>query len=249
MKEDYSWVKLFRKITEWGWWSDDAVFRFFVGIILLANYKDGEFKGQTIKRGSFITSIPNLCTYFQMSERKIRRCLKNLKESGEILDEANNHFRKITIINYNEYQDELPLTKQQGNRKGKQQGNRQDKKQDKGHGKQQSNRHPIEERKKNMCPTDTYSQEHPSRAPAGRTPAAVTFADIRQFQIDNRVGSGELVSEFYDAFTQSGTRIPDDWQQVYTRYAKAPCLAQVEFIENLTGGKYHEKWGKADAGA
>ena len=33
-------IKIDRKITEWGWWSDDTVFRFFVGIILLANFKD-----------------------------------------------------------------------------------------------------------------------------------------------------------------------------------------------------------------
>ena len=234
-------IKIDRKITEWGWWSDDTIFRFFVGIILLANFKDSVFKGKFVERGSFITSIPKLCAYFEMSERKVRRCLTSLKETGEIIDEANNHFRKITIINYNEYQDNLPLPKRKDNR----QGNRKDKRKD----NRQNNRDPIEERKKYKSPTDSCTENATPRAPDGRAPAAVTYQQMRRYQIDNAIGSGETVSEFYNGFVKSDTRFPENWQSVYTQYVRADFDAQIEFIERLQSGAYREKWGTADAGA
>ena len=243
-------IKICRKIRDWRWWSDDAVLRFFIGIILLANYKDAEFKGETIKRGSFVTSIPNLCTYLEMSERKVRRCLECLKSTGEITDIANNHFRVITVVNYDEYQDVLPLSKKQGKRQGNKQGKRKVKGQDKEQGNKQGKRYPIEESKKCVCLTDTHTQQENNSASPGalgeRGHAAVTWNEIRQYQIDNHIGGGEIVDDFYDAFKKSGTRIPDNWQDLYCRFARADYDAQLEFAKNLKDGKYYDKWGKAD---
>lgn len=232
-------IKIDRKITEWGWWSDDTVFRFFVGIILLANFKDSFFKEKLVERGSFITSIPKLCAYFEMSERKVRRCLTSLKETGEIIDEANNHFRKITIINYNEYQDNLPLPKRKDNR----QGNRKDKRKD----NRQGNRDPIEERKKYKNPTDSYTEQAPlPRALGERGHAApVTYIDVRQYQIDNRIGGGEDASEFCEAFEKSGTRYPPDWQKIYRAFVKAKSAERESFLNKLSAGGFRDKWGAA----
>ena len=238
-------IKICRKIRDWRWWSDDAVFRFFIGIILMANYKDAEFKGEIIKRGSFVTSIPNLCTYMEMSEWKVRRCLECLKSTGEITDKANNRFRVITVINYDEYQDVLPSKKPKGKPKGKPK--------DKQQGKAKGNPHPIEESKKCVCLTDTHTQQEnkpPSPpAPEGRAASAVTYQEIRQFQIENHIGGGEIVDDFYDAFHESNTRFPENWQQVYTRFARADYPEQDEFVRRLKSGDYHSKWGKVDAGA
>ena len=215
----------------------------------MANYKDAEFKGEIIKRGSFVTSIPNLCTYLEMSERKVRRCLECLKTTGEITDIANNHFRIITIVNYDEYQDVLPLSKKQGKRQGKKQGKRNDK----GQSNEQGKRYPIEESKKCVCLTDTHTQQENNaaapRALEERGHAAVTWNEIRQYQIDNHIGGGEIVDDFYDAFHESNTRFPENWQQVYTRFARADYPEQDEFVRRLKSGDYHSKWGKVDAGA
>lgn len=229
-------IKIDRKITEWGWWSDDTVFRFFVGIILLANFKDSLFKGKLVERGSFITSIPKLCAYFEMSERKVRRCLTSLKETGEIIDEANNHFRKITIINYNEYQDNLPLSKRKDNR----QGNRKDKRKD----NRQGNRDPIEERKKYKSPTDSCTEKAAPRAPSEEPAAAapVTYVDVRQYQIDNRIGCGEDASEFCSGFEKSGTKYPSDWQKIYRAFVKADEVERERFLNKLSTGGFREKW-------
>ena len=229
------WIKSYRKFMEWRWWSDDAVFRFFHGLLYLANLADNGYKDKMVERGSFITSIPSLCTTLHMSEKKVRRCLKCLVSTGEIIDEPTNRDRKITIVNYALYQDPnaiQPLPKRKGKGKGK--GN------------------PIKERKKCVCLTDTHThKEEAASAPhaLGERASAVTYGEIRQFQIDNHIGGGEIVDDFFDAFHESNTRFPENWQQVYTRFARADYPEQDEFVRRLKSGDYHSKWGKVDAGA
>ena len=64
-------VSTWRKMHEWEWYDDDAVFKIFIGFLWLANYKDQQWKGITIKRGSFITSTAKLCNYFNKSKNTI----------------------------------------------------------------------------------------------------------------------------------------------------------------------------------
>lgn len=98
-------VSTWRKMHEWEWYDDDAIFKVFIGFLWLANYKDQQWKGITIKKGSFVTSIANLCTYFRKSKNTILRCLDCLKSTGEILDEVvPNQYRVITVVNYDKYQ-------------------------------------------------------------------------------------------------------------------------------------------------
>ena len=104
-----------------------------------------------------------------------------------------------------------------------------------------------------MCLTDTHTQQENNaaapRALEERGHAAVTWNEIRQYQIDNHIGGGEIVDDFYDAFHESNTRFPENWQQVYTRFARADYPEQDEFVRRLKSGDYHSKWGKIDAGA
>lgn len=98
-------VSAWRKMHEWEWYDDDAIFKIFIGFLWLANYRDQQWKGITIKRGSFVTSVANLCTYFRKSKNTILRCLDCLKSTGEILDEVvPNKYRIITVVNYDKYQ-------------------------------------------------------------------------------------------------------------------------------------------------
>ena len=181
-----------------------------------------------------------------MSERKVRRCLECLKSTGEITDIANNHFRVITVVNYDEYQDVLPLSKKQGKRQGKRKGKGQDKEQ----GNKQGKRYPIEESKKCVCLTDTHTQENEAAAPGalGERERAdkVTYVDVRRYQIDNRIGGGEEASEFYSGFEKSGTRIPDDWQKIYRAFIRASDDERERFMTKLLGGGFRDKWGADD---
>ena len=147
------YIKIDRQITDWGWWTDDAVFRIFIGLIILANYKDSQFKMQTVKRGSFVTSIEKLCTFFGVGESKLRRCLKCLCKTGEITDEPTNKYRLITIVNYDMYQgvDNILIPSESKNKpRNKSKNKSSNKPKNKSKNNPQSNQYPIKERNKSI---------------------------------------------------------------------------------------------------
>ncbi len=133
---DGGFISLWRKINEWEWYEDDSVFKIYIGLICLANYKDGQWKGIPIKRGSFVTSTEKLCNYFRKNKNTVLRCLKCLSDTGEIRNEVvPNKYRVITIVNYDKYQSvvqNLNNTRdnQKGNRKGNDRNNSQNKNRD-----------------------------------------------------------------------------------------------------------------------
>ena len=238
MKEDYSWIKLFRKITEWEWYGDVYVFKLFVHLLIIANHETKRVNRITIERGSILTSVAALSAGAKIGTGAVKRALKLLVESGDITDVVKpNKYRIITIKNYNKYQSvgsqrtNKPTNKPTTNNKDK------------------ISTDILSEKKKCVCPTGTHThKEEAASAPHAleERASAVTYGEIRQFQIDNHIGGGEYVLEFYNAFEKSGTRIPDNWQDLYIRYVRAGWEAQDEFIERLEKGEFIKKWGRAD---
>ena len=51
-----TFVKLFRKFTEWEWYDDINVSRVFLHLLITVNWTDKKWKGQEIKRGSIVSS-------------------------------------------------------------------------------------------------------------------------------------------------------------------------------------------------
>ena len=238
MKEDYSWVKLYRKIKDWQYYGDVYVKAVFLHLIIEADHETKMINQIKIERGSTLTSVSALCLGLQMSPKAVKRALKLLAESGDIIDDVKpNKYRIITVKNYNKYQS----VGSQGTNKGTNKGTT--------NNKDKISTDILSEKKKCVCPTGTHThKEEAASAPhaLGERASAVTYGEIRQFQIDNHIGGGEYVSEFYNAFEKSGTRIPDNWQDLYIRYVRAGWEAQNEFIEKLENGEYIEKWGRAD---
>lgn len=101
---DKGWVKKHRSVYEWGWFSDDAVYRFFDCCIMDANIEDGEFLGIKIKRGSFATSYEKMSIRYKMGKNKIRRCIKCLTKTGEIKVKTTTKCTIITVVNFEKYQ-------------------------------------------------------------------------------------------------------------------------------------------------
>lgn len=97
-------IKLDRKILEWEWYSDINTFRLFVHMILKANWKDCNFRGTTVPRGSFVSSIGRLSEETSLTEREIRTAISHLKMTGELTSKSTNRFTVFTIKNYNLYQ-------------------------------------------------------------------------------------------------------------------------------------------------
>lgn len=73
--------------------------------MIKANWCDKDWENTTIKRGQFVTSTQHLSEELGLSFAQIRRCLKKLQDSREIIVNATNRFTLITIVNYSDYQD------------------------------------------------------------------------------------------------------------------------------------------------
>lgn len=100
------YIRLDRKILEWSWYKDTKTKAVFIHCLLSANWKDGNFKGTPVSRGSFVTSLPSLCEATGLTVGEVRVALKHLKTTGEIAVKNFNKFRIITVSNYGLYQDD-----------------------------------------------------------------------------------------------------------------------------------------------
>ena len=118
-----NFIKIDRKILKWEWWSDINTFRLFFYMIISAYWKDGNYKGVEIKRGSFPSSISELSRETNLSVMEIRTALKHLQSTGEITtnqqatnkqnntkltsnltSKKTNKFTIFTVVNYDLYQ-------------------------------------------------------------------------------------------------------------------------------------------------
>ena len=71
-------IKLHRAIVNWEWYSDPNTMRVFIHCLLKANSIDSEFKGVTIKRGSFITGRTILSKELGLTPQQVRTVLNKL---------------------------------------------------------------------------------------------------------------------------------------------------------------------------
>lgn len=98
------YIKLYRDLTEWEWYSDINTCRLFIHMLLKANWKDGNFKGTTVPRGSFISSIGKLADETALTVREVRTGISHLKLTGEVTSKAFSKYTVFTVKNYDLYQ-------------------------------------------------------------------------------------------------------------------------------------------------
>ena len=72
-----SYIRLNRKILDWEWYGDINTCRLFIHMLLKANWKDGEFKGKHIPRGSFVSSFGKLAEETQLTVDEVRTAVKH----------------------------------------------------------------------------------------------------------------------------------------------------------------------------
>lgn len=105
---------LFRSFLEWGWYTDINTKVLFVHMLLKTNWKDGNFRGTTVPRGSFVSSYQRLAEECNMTVNEIRTALKHLVSTGEITVKTTNKYSIFTVNNYCKYQDVNSLDYSQG---------------------------------------------------------------------------------------------------------------------------------------
>ena len=101
---DKEYIKIFRKMLNWEWYTDVNTTKLFLHCLLKANWKDGNWRGYSYKRGQFITSLPTLARETGLTIRQIRTGLEHLKATGEVTDWHDSKIRIITVNFYDEYQ-------------------------------------------------------------------------------------------------------------------------------------------------
>lgn len=102
MHGDY--IKIDRSILEWEWYTDINTKVLFFHMLLKANWKDGNFRGTTVPRGSFVSSIRKLSEETGLTEREIRTGISHLKSTGEVTQKGHSKYSVFTVNNYDIYQ-------------------------------------------------------------------------------------------------------------------------------------------------
>ena len=101
------WIKIHRKLAEWGWASEPNMMSLWVHLLLAASIKDTNYRGQTVKRGDVIFGLAAWSKKTGISIQSLRTCLERLKSTNEITSKSTNRFTVITIVKYEEYQEKL----------------------------------------------------------------------------------------------------------------------------------------------
>lgn len=104
MAKEGSFIKLDRKILQWGWYTNVCTKTLFLHCLLMANWKPGEFQGVRCERGQLITSLESLSRQTGLTVRQVRTALKHLETTGEVTKRATSKFTLLTVNRYDYYQ-------------------------------------------------------------------------------------------------------------------------------------------------
>jgi hypothetical protein len=108
---DNGFITLHRKFLQWEWFDDGEMVRFWIFLLLKANWQQKQWHGILIPRGSFVSSLSHLARDSHRSEQAIRTMCQRLKSTGELTSKSTNRYTIYTIVKYEEYQsEELRLT-------------------------------------------------------------------------------------------------------------------------------------------
>lgn len=102
---DSGWINLHRKMLNWEWYSDINTCRLFIHMILKCNWQEGKFRGKTVPRGSFVSSISKLAEETKLTNDEVRTAISHLIKTNEITKQSTNKYTVFTVVNYNLYQD------------------------------------------------------------------------------------------------------------------------------------------------
>jgi hypothetical protein len=82
-------------------------------LLLVANHKDGQWRGIPIKRGQRLTSLSKLAAETNLSIKNIRTAIKRLKSTNEVASQSSAQSTMFTVVNYDLYQGEASETAHQ----------------------------------------------------------------------------------------------------------------------------------------
>ena len=102
--EQNGYIKLYRQMMDWEWFSDCKTLSVFLFLLLSANHKDASWRGIKILRGQTITTLDKIHSKTGVSLQSVRTCLANLKRTGSISINSTSRYSIITVCKYDSYQ-------------------------------------------------------------------------------------------------------------------------------------------------
>jgi len=97
-------------------------------LLLSVNYEDRQWKGQTIKAGTTVTSWENLAKEIGLSVKQTRTAMDKLERSQEVTRYTTNKWQSISLVKWEKLQVEVP---KEGKQKGSQRATLKEIKEDK----------------------------------------------------------------------------------------------------------------------
>lgn len=105
-------IKIFRKMVSWEWYTDVNTTKLFLHCLLMANWKPGRWKGLSYERGQFYTSLDHLSKETGLTVREVRTALAHLKSTNEVTSKTTNKNTLITVVSFDLYQGERQAERQ-----------------------------------------------------------------------------------------------------------------------------------------
>ena len=110
---DNGFLRLYRRLLDWEWFDNSQMVHLWIYFLLKANYQDGKWHGIEVPRGSFLTSLDNICKDTGLTVQNVRTCINKLKSTSEITIKVTNKYSIITVCKYDLYNvQELEANKQ-----------------------------------------------------------------------------------------------------------------------------------------
>jgi hypothetical protein len=120
----YGWIKVHRQIQSHWLYTDKREFSYFeawIDILLTVNHADAKTMIQgtlyEVKRGQSINSLDTWAKRWKWSKSKVRRFLKTLEIDSMIETKSETITTRLTVCNYDSYQDERNAGETQTKRK------------------------------------------------------------------------------------------------------------------------------------
>jgi hypothetical protein len=98
------YIKLYRKLTQWEWYTDQNTFKLFIHCLLMANHKPNKWQGIIIDTGEFVTSFEKLKVETGLTIRQLRTSIKRLEMTSEIEHKTTSRFSVIKVLKWCDYQ-------------------------------------------------------------------------------------------------------------------------------------------------
>lgn len=98
------YIKLYRRMMKWGWYTDTPTKCVFLHLLFLACYEPCYFRGVQLEAGQTVASIRQIATDTGLSVKQVRTAIEHLKQTQEVAQKSCGKFSVYTVNNYTDYQ-------------------------------------------------------------------------------------------------------------------------------------------------